>query len=77
MDWRERIGADPGIAFGKPVVKGTRLAVEFVIGLLAHDCPVEEILANYPQLTREDILACLAFAGELVEEQSMYPLAAK
>jgi len=77
MEWRERIGVDPGIAFGKPVVKGTRLTVDFIIDLLAHDCPFDEILANYPQLTREDILACLAFAGEVVEEQIMYPLAAR
>jgi len=77
MEWRERIGVQPDVAFGKPVVKGTRLAVEFVIDLLVHGCTVEEILENYPQLKREDILACLAYAGELVEEQIMYPLGAR
>jgi uncharacterized protein (DUF433 family) len=77
MGWRDRIGVDPGIAFGKPVVKGTRLAVDFIIDLLAHGCSFDEILENYPQLTREDILACLAYAGELASEQIMYPLAAR
>jgi uncharacterized protein (DUF433 family) len=48
---------------GKPVVKGTRLAVEFVIDLLAQGWTEAEILANYPGLAREDIQACLAYVG--------------
>ena len=64
MQWQDRIVVDPEVVFGKPVVKGTRLAVEFVIDLLAHGCTVEEILDNYPQLTREDVQVCLAYAGE-------------
>ena len=63
MDWRDRIVIDPGILVGKPVIRGTRLAVEFIIDLLAQGWTGEEILRNYPGLTREDIQACLAYAG--------------
>jgi uncharacterized protein (DUF433 family) len=63
MNWRERIVIDPEILVGKPVIKGTRLAVEFVIDLLAQGWTEAEILDNYPGLTREDIQACLAYAG--------------
>jgi len=63
MNWRDRIVIDPEILVGKPVVKGTRLAVEFVIDLLAQGWTEAEILRNYPGLAREDILACLAYAG--------------
>ena len=61
MNWRDRIIVDPAILLGKPVVKGTRLAVEFIIELLAQSWTEEEILDNYPGLTREDIQACLLY----------------
>ena len=57
----ERITLDPGILAGKPVIRGTRLSVEFVIGLLADGWNESDILANYPGLEREDITACLAY----------------
>ncbi len=57
------IVVDPDILAGKPVVRGTRLAVEFILELLAAGQSQDEILANYPGLTREDVLACLAYAG--------------
>ena len=75
MNWRERIIVDPGILVGKPVVKGTRLAVEFVIGLLAQGWTLDEILDNYPGLTKEDVQACLHYAGAVLEEEKVYPLA--
>jgi uncharacterized protein (DUF433 family) len=59
MDWQERIVIDPEILVGKPVIKGTRLAVEFVIELLSQGWSQQEILDNYPGITEEDILACL------------------
>jgi len=65
MDWQGRIVVDPEVLVGKPVVKGTRLAVEFVIDLLAQGWTEADILRNYPGLAREDILACLAYAGEV------------
>ena len=55
-----RIALDPKVIAGKPIIRGTRLAVEFVIGLLADGWSEGEVLANYPGLTHEDILACLA-----------------
>jgi uncharacterized protein (DUF433 family) len=75
MDWRERITLDPEVLLGKPVVKGTRLAVEFIISLLAQGWSEAEILTNYPGLTRDDILACLSYASTLLQEERVYPKA--
>lgn len=77
MDWEERIVLDPGIIAGQPVIKGTRLAVNFVIGLLAHGWTGREILDNYPGLSHEDILACLAYASEVLDAQKVYPVGAR
>ncbi|HET6521351.1 MAG TPA: DUF433 domain-containing protein [Geminicoccaceae bacterium] len=76
MDWRERIEANPDVLVGKPVVKGTRMAVEFIIGLMAQGWSEEQILQNYRHLTREDIRACLAYAGELLQAERLYPIGA-
>jgi uncharacterized protein (DUF433 family) len=65
MDWQERIAVDPEILVGKPVIKGTRLAVEFVIELLSQGWSQQEIIENYPGLTEEDIWACLASSNLL------------
>ena len=65
MPLSERIVVDPGILAGKPVIKGTRLAVEFILELLAAGQTESEILADYPGLSREDVLACLAHASYL------------
>lgn len=59
----DRIVSDPRVMVGKPVIKGTRLTVEFILNLLAHDSTAEEILDEYDGLTREDIRACLRFAS--------------
>jgi len=61
--WQERIVADPKVMVGKPVIKGTRLTVEFIIDLLANGWSEAAILHNYPGLTVEDIRACLAYVG--------------
>jgi uncharacterized protein (DUF433 family) len=63
MDWQERIVIDPNILVGKPTVKGTRLAVEFIIDLLAEGWSESDILNNYPGLKNQDIQACLAYAS--------------
>ncbi len=76
MPWPERIIVDPEILAGKPVIRGTRLAVEFILELLAADQSEKEILANYPGLTREDILACLSYASYLAHEYKAYPIPA-
>ena len=74
MNWQERITLDPEVLTGKPVVRGTRLAVEFVIGLLAEGWSEEDVLRNYPGLTREDIQACLAYASAAPRVEKVYPL---
>jgi uncharacterized protein (DUF433 family) len=74
MDWQDRIAIDPAILVGKPVVKGTRLAVEFIVGLLAQGWSEQEVLHNYSGLTREDILACLAYAEDRLRSEKVYPL---
>jgi uncharacterized protein (DUF433 family) len=64
MIWQDRIVVDPEILAGKPVIRGTRLAVEFIIGLLAQGWSEAEVLRNYPGLTSEDFQACLSFARD-------------
>jgi len=75
MDWKERIIIDPEILTGKPVVKGTRLAVEFIVSLLGQGWSEADILQNYPGLTREDILACLSYASVVLRDEPVYPIA--
>ncbi len=76
MDWQDRIVIDPAILVGKPVVKGTRLTVEFLVGLLAQGWSEKEVIENYPGLTREDILACLAYAEDRLRAEKVYPVPA-
>ncbi|MGD9614168.1 MAG: DUF433 domain-containing protein [Alphaproteobacteria bacterium] len=64
MDYRERIVIDPHIRFGKPYVRGTRITVGDILSYLASGMSEDEILADFPQLERTDIRACLAFAAE-------------
>ena len=71
-----RISLDPDILAGKPVVRGTRLSVEFVLGLLADGWSEADVLANYPALSRDDLLACLAYARDIVGAEKVYPSAA-
>jgi len=74
MKWQDRIVLDPQILIGKPVIKGTRLAVEFVIDLLAQGWSEDQIFENYPGLKREDIQACLSYASEILHAEKVYPL---
>ncbi len=73
-EWKNRITINPNILAGKPIIKGTRIAVEFVLDLLANGWATEEILKNYSQLKREDITAVLKYATELLREEKVYPL---
>ena len=72
----ERIVVDPEILAGKPVIRGARLAVGFVLELLAAGQSESDILTNYPGLTREDILACLSYASYLAHEYKAFPIPA-
>jgi uncharacterized protein (DUF433 family) len=74
MKWQDHITIDPDILVGKPVVKGTRLSVEFIVDLLAQGWSESEILRNYPGLKSEDIRACLLYASEIMRSEKVYPL---
>ena len=74
MNWEERITADPNVLVGKPVVKGTRLAVEFLLDLMAQGWTHQQILENYPGLTTEDLSACLYYASNVVKSERVYPI---
>jgi uncharacterized protein (DUF433 family) len=74
MTWSERIVVVPDILVGKPVIKGTRLSMEFIVDLLAQGWSEREILRNYPGLTREDIRASLPYASAALHEEKVYPL---
>ena len=67
---------DPAVLAGKPVIRGTRLAVELILDILAAGQSENELLTNYPGLTREDILACLSYASYLAHEYKAYPIPA-
>lgn len=75
MDWHERIAIDPKVLVGKPVVKGTRISVEFIIGLLPQGWSEAEVLRNYPGITVVDIQACLAYAEDLLKNERVFPIA--
>ena len=74
MTWQERIVVDPQILVGKPVIRGTRLAVELIVDLLAQGWSEEEILKNYSGLTREDLQASLKYASAVMQSEKVYPL---
>jgi uncharacterized protein (DUF433 family) len=76
MRWEDHIVADPEIMTGKPVVKGTRLTVDFVLNLMAGGTSDVEILRNYPRLTVDAIRACLAYASEAVQLARDLPIRA-
>jgi uncharacterized protein (DUF433 family) len=69
-----RISTDPKVMVGKPVIKGTRLTVEYILNLLAHGSTSEEILREYDELTQEDIQACLLFATRSLQNMDFMPL---
>jgi uncharacterized protein (DUF433 family) len=71
--YQERIVTDPRILAGKPVVKGTRIAVDLVLEELSHNPDIHELLAAHPDLTRDDVQACLAYAQALVTGEEVAP----
>ncbi len=71
----KRIVLDPKVMAGKPIIRGTRLTVEFIVDLLAHGAATADILKEYKDLTPEDIQACLLFASKSLESTSFVPLA--
>jgi uncharacterized protein (DUF433 family) len=71
-----RIVLDPTVLVGKPVVRSTRLSVEFVIGLMAEGWNETDIMTNYPRVTHDDIMACLAYARDALSSEKVFPSAA-
>ena len=69
MDWQDRIVINPAILIGKPVIRGTRLPVEFIIELLAQGWLEADVLKNYSGLTQEDIKACLSYANNALKTE--------
>ncbi|MFH1625780.1 MAG: DUF433 domain-containing protein [Pseudomonadota bacterium] len=74
MVWKDYIHSDPEILLGKPVVKGTRLSVEFILGLFAKGWTEQQIIENYPTLSKESLRAVFAFATECMREEFLYLL---
>ena len=70
MKWTDHIHADPHVLGGKPVVRGTRLSVEFILGLLAEGWTYSQLTASYPQLTDETLRAAFACAVEALHDQT-------
>lgn len=65
----ERISINPKVCFGKPVIKGTRIWVSLILDLLASGDSMEEILKEYPHITREDVLACIAYGADAADDR--------
>jgi uncharacterized protein (DUF433 family) len=72
MSWQERITIDANVLVGKPIIKGTRISVEFVIDLLGRGWSEERILKEYDHLTPRDIQACLAYASDVLKSERVY-----
>lgn len=74
MNYLERITINPKVMTGKPIIKGTRVPVELVLKKLAQNIDAEEILKNYPHLTKEDIKAAILYAQEILRDEKVYPI---
>ena len=72
MDWQDRIVCDPDIMVGKPTIKGTRLAVDFLLDRLADGWSEKDLLENYPRLTPEDLRAVFAYAAESIKDDMLF-----
>ena len=72
----DRITLNPKVLAGKPTIRGLRISVEQILAALANDVPFDDLLQDYPELEREDILACLQYASQRVSEDRVYPVGA-
>ena len=72
MDWKKYIHSDPEVLMGKPVVKGTRLAIDFLVGLFAAGWTEQLVLENYPNLTSESLRAVFAYVAECMRDESLF-----
>jgi uncharacterized protein (DUF433 family) len=74
MGWEDRISVDPRVLVGKPVIKGTRITVEFLVELLAEGWSHGEVLKNYPALVEDDIQAALHYAADVMKQERVYKI---
>ncbi|MEA3403341.1 MAG: DUF433 domain-containing protein [Armatimonadota bacterium] len=72
-DWRGHISVNPKVMFGKPCIAGTRIPVRDILDKLAADITVEQILRDYPTITREDVMAALAYAADVIGCEEVIP----
>jgi uncharacterized protein (DUF433 family) len=77
MDWKERIHSDKSILLGKPVIKGTRISVEFIVERLANGWTEQQLLDNYSRLTKEDLQAVFAYVYECIHDSLLYTIPKK
>jgi uncharacterized protein (DUF433 family) len=76
MDWQDRIEMKKDVLCGKAVLKGTRLSVQHIVGLLAQGWTEADVIDAYPGLSHDDLLACLKYAAEAVANEQLFPLEA-
>jgi len=74
MKLRERIEAKPEVLGGKPVIEGTRISVVLVLDALSNGATIDDLLTDYPHITRDDVLACVAYAAETLRSERFYPV---
>ena len=74
MRYRDRIEVNPDVLLGKPIIKGTRISVEFILELLVNGWDMEQILKNYPQLEKEDILAAIEYSLEILKGEKVFSI---
>ena len=72
MSWQDHISINPAVLTGKPVIKGTRLSVEFIMELISKSWSFDEIMKSYPPLTKEDIRAALDYATEMLKAEAIF-----
>ena len=70
MNWKDHIEVNPAVLVGKPIIKGTRISVELILDRVADGWTMEDVLAAYPPISREDVLAALRFVSEVFKEET-------
>jgi uncharacterized protein (DUF433 family) len=75
MNWKDHIEVNSAVLVGKPIIKGTRISVELILDRMADGWTMEDVLASYPRISREDVLAALSFSSELFKEESFVAVA--
>ena len=72
MNWQDRIVSDKAVLLGKPTIKGTRISVEFILERLANGWTEQQVLENYPRLTREDLQAVFSYAADSLKDGLLF-----